>query len=54
MLEQFMVHQLFLTGKFFFTLVTLKFFEKPHAIIKTAHLKYVAKLYQTHTSKSME
>jgi len=54
MLEQFMMHQLFLTGKFFLTLVTLKFFEKPHAIIKTAHLKYVAKLYQTHTSKSME
>jgi len=33
MLEQFMMHQLFLTGKFFLTLVTLKFFEKPHTII---------------------
>jgi len=54
MLEQFMMHQLFLTGKFFLTLITLKFFEKPHAIIKTAHLKYVAKLHQTHTSRSME
>jgi len=54
MLEQFMMHQLFLTGKFFLTLVTLKFFEKPHTIIKMAHLKYVAKLHQTHTSRSME
>jgi len=33
MLEQFMMHQLFLAGKFFLTLVTLKFFEKPHTII---------------------
>jgi len=33
MLEQFMMHQLFLTGKFFLALVTLKFFEKPHILI---------------------
>jgi len=33
MLEQFMMHQLFLTGKFFLTFVTLKFFKKPHTII---------------------
>jgi len=33
MLEQFMMHQLLLAGKFFLALVTLKFFEKPHTII---------------------
>jgi len=33
MLEQFMMHQLFLTGEFFLTFVTLKFFEKPHILI---------------------
>jgi len=54
MLEQFMMHQLFLAGKFCLAFVTLKFFEKPHTIIKTVHLKYVAKLHQIHTSRSME
>jgi len=33
MLEQFMMHQLFLMGEFFLTFVTLKFFEKPHILI---------------------
>jgi len=33
MLEQFMMHQLLLAGKFCLALVTLKFFEKPHTII---------------------